>query len=158
MLTQLRDEHVAQAGLLHPLRAAIVQEAFEWLGTPFVDCGYVKGPAGAVDCGMSMVGIFSADTVGKVPKDFDPRPYNPDWHLHQTEERYLKFLELFAHRVLDPLPGDIGLYKFGNTASHGAVILSDDLIIHAHKHVGKVDLCERRLLEPERTHSFWSVL
>lgn len=158
MLAQLRDDLIAQAALLHPLRAEIVREAFDWLGTPFVDCGYVKGPKGAVDCGMSLVGIFSADAVGKVPKEFDPRPYNPNWHLHQTEELYLSFLEKFARKVPFGLPGDVGLYQFGKTASHGAVILSNDLILHAHKWTGHVELCERRVFEPERVRSFWSVL
>jgi cell wall-associated NlpC family hydrolase len=155
MLTQLRDEHVAQAALLHPLRAEVVRESFDWISTPYVNCGYVKGPNGATDCAMLLVGVFVS--AGLIPKDYDPRPYNPDWHLHQSEERYLAGLDQFAHLIDTPRPGDIALYRFGRTASHGAIVISDDLIIHAHKHAGQVELCERRLLEVDHLDSFWSI-
>jgi cell wall-associated NlpC family hydrolase len=155
LLTEMRDGHVARARLLHPLRAAVVHESFDWIATPYVNCGYVKGLRGAVDCAMLLVGVFA--NAGLIPKDFDPRPYNPDWHLHQSEERYLAGLENFAHIVGAPKAGDIALYRFGKTASHGAIVISDDLIIHAHKHAGQVELCERRLLEPQHFDSFWSV-
>ena len=155
LLSQLRDERVAQARLLHPLRAEVVRESFEWIGTPYTNCGYVKGPQGCVDCAMLLVGVFA--NAGLIPEDFDPRPYNPDWHMHQSEERYLAGLENFAHQVGAPKPGDIALYRFGKTASHGAIVISDDLIVHAHKHAGQVELCERRLLEAEHFDSFWSV-
>lgn len=137
------------------MREAIVAEAMTWLGTPFIDCGYVKGRHGAIDCGMLLVGVFSAR--GYVPKTYDPRPYSPNWHVHQTEELYKKILSMFARPVSRGLPGDVGLYRFGNTASHGAIIISEDVILHAHKHAGKVELCERRLFEPHRIDSFWSV-
>lgn len=136
-------------------REGIISEAITWLGTPFVDCGYVKGRRGAVDCAMYLIGVFSAR--GFVPKDYDPRPYNPDWHLHQTEERYLAGITKFARRVTEPLMGDIALYRLGKTASHGAIVIDDERIIHAHKRSGNVEFCERRLFEPERIDSFWSV-
>lgn len=105
---------------------------------------------------MLLVAVYRA--VGLIPKDYDPRPYNPDWHLHQSEERYLAGMERLSHQVEKPEPGDIALYRFGRTASHGAIVIDDDLIIHAHKHAGQVELCERRLFEPDRLDSFWSVL
>lgn len=136
------------------LRAAIVREAHSWLLTPYQNCGDIKGPGGCVDCAMLLVRIFV--TVGAVP-EFDPRPYSSNWHLHQDEKRYLMGLEQYAHRVDEGKPGDIAMYRFGRHASHGAIIVSDDAIIHAHKQVGHVVLCERSALE-SRLDSYWSVI
>ena len=137
------------------LRKAAVAEAFTWLNTPYVDCGYVKGPAGCVDCAMLLIGVYSA--IGVVPKDFDPRPYNPDWHLHQTEELYLAGLEEYAHRVDTPEVGDVLMFKFGRHAAHGAILVAEDYVIHAYKHSGRVEFTER-YHEPlaSRYHSAWS--
>lgn len=138
------------------LRAAIVKEAYEWLGTPYGNCGDVKGPDGIVDCAMLLVRIFSAASVGVLPVTFDPRPYNSNWHLHQDEARYQANLEKRCWRVGSPKPGDMAMYRFGRHVSHGAIIVSDELIIHAHKHVGAVALCERSAME-SRLDSYWSV-
>lgn len=111
---------------------------------------------------MLLVRVFAA--VGLIPPDFDPRPYNSNWHLHQNETLYLFGLEQWANRVELPGPkqarsgpGDVIMYCFGKHASHGAIIVSDDLIIHAHKHIGQVVLCERSAMD-YRLDSYWSVL
>lgn len=136
------------------LRAAIVREAHEWLGTPYTNCGDVKGSQGAVDCAMLLIRVFVA--VGAID-DFDPRPYSSNWHLHQDEARYLAGLEKYAHRVEEGKLGDIAMYKFGKHASHGAIIVSEDLLIHAHKNVGEVILCERSAMRG-CLDSYWSVI
>jgi len=136
------------------LRAAIVREAYSWTGTPYQNCGDVKGPQGAVDCAMLLIRIFVA--VGAI-EDFDPRPYSSNWHLHQDEARYLAGLEKYSHRVDEGKPGDIAMYRFGKHASHGAIIVSDDHVIHAHKRDGQVILCERSAML-NRLDSYWSVI
>lgn len=136
------------------LRNAIVQEAHEWIGTPYVHAGDIKGPHGAVDCAMLLIRIFAK--VGIVPADFDPRPYSPNWHIHQNEQRYMAGVEKYSHVVRNPRIGDIATYRFGRHASHGAIIVSDDLVIHAHKRNGNVELCERSSLLPW-FDSYWSV-
>lgn len=137
------------------LRAAIVREAYEWIGTPYVHGGDIKGPNGAADCAMSLIRIFS-NAIGIPPADYDPRPYSPNWHIHQNEQRYMGGMEKFARVVTQPTVGDIALYRFGRHASHGAVIVSEDLVIHAHKRAGNVELCERSSLLPW-LDSYWSV-
>lgn len=134
------------------LRAAIVAEAYTWLGTPYVPMGAVKGVG--VDCAMILIRI--AQHVGVVPAEYDPRPYPPDWYLHRDEERYLAGLDRWSRRVDAGLPGDIALYRFGRCAAHGAVIVSDELMIHAYLPHGQVGLMERRALE-HRFDSYWSV-
>lgn len=88
---------------------------------------------------------------------FDPRPYNSNWHLHQDEARYMAGLEKYAHQVDEGKLGDIAMYRFGKHASHGAIIVSGDLIVHAHKRDGQVILCERSALA-DRLDSYWSVI
>lgn len=146
-LISTSPEHQAE------LRVAIVREAYEWLGTRYVNCGAIKGLNGAVDCAMLLCRVFQA--VGIVPADYDPRPYNPNWHLHQNEKRYLAGLEKYAHQIRSPGMGDIAMYRFGRHASHGAILVSDDLLIHAHKRAGQVELCERRAMD-HWFDSYWS--
>jgi NlpC/P60 family putative phage cell wall peptidase len=135
-------------------RAAILAEAHSWLRTPYRNCANVKGAG--VDCAMLLVEVYRQPR-GPVPPDFDPRPYSPEWYLHRTEELYLFGIERYAKRVTQPQPGDVAVYRFGYAASHGAIIVDDNYIIHAHKLPGNVELCERRALE-ERLDSYWSVL
>lgn len=132
----------------------MVQEAYEWLGTPYVHAGDIKGKNGAVDCAMILISIFKK--FGFIPEDFDPRPYSPSWHLHQNEARYMAGLEQFSKQIETPRPGDIAMYRFGRHASHGAMIVSEDLLIHAHKKNGQVALCERRSMA-RHLDSYWSV-
>jgi hypothetical protein len=103
---------------------------------------------------MLLIRVYS--NVGAI-EYFDPRPYSSNWHLHQDEARYLAGLEKYAHRVEEGQLGDIAMYRFGKHASHGAIIVSEDYVIHAHKNVGEVILCERSALQ-ERLDSFWSVI
>jgi cell wall-associated NlpC family hydrolase len=121
-------------------RAAVVREALSWVGTPFRDCGDVKGPAGAVDCAMLLVRCF-VDTGHLAP--FDPRPYPPRWHLHRDRERFLEWVEerLGARQLFPgaPLsrglaPGDIVIWQFGRCFSHGAIVINSEEVVHAYAH------------------------
>jgi cell wall-associated NlpC family hydrolase len=108
-------------------RQRVVREAQSWLGTPYHDNGDVKGAG--VDCGMLLVRVY-VDT-GLVPA-FDPRPYPAQWSLHQKAERYLEIVRTYAHEIPGPpLPGDIAMFKFGLTYSHGAIVVAWPRLIHA---------------------------
>lgn len=124
-------------------RAAIVAEAHTWRKTPYVHLAAVKGAG--VDCAMLLVEVYR-QPLGPVPLDYDPRPYSPDWYLHQSEERYLLGMGEFARQIelADAKPADILMYRFGRTVSHGAIIVDDELMIHANLRNGNVELCERR--------------
>ncbi|MGD0190193.1 MAG: hypothetical protein ABSD74_05595 [Rhizomicrobium sp.] len=108
-------------------RAKVVAEALTWTGTPFRDQSDIKGAG--VDCAMLLVRTF-VDT-GVVPA-FDPRPYSPQWHLHHSEEKFLTIIETLGTEVRrPPIPGDVIVYKFGRCFSHGALVTSEENIIHA---------------------------
>jgi NlpC/P60 family putative phage cell wall peptidase len=135
-------------------RAAIVAEAQSWLRTPYHHLADLKGVG--VDCAMLLVRVYQA--AGFVPADFDPRPYAPEWFLHRDEERYLAGMEKYSKRIDADLakPGDILVYRFGRTASHGAIVVDDALVIHAYRTHGNVELHERSALLP-RLDSCWTV-
>jgi cell wall-associated NlpC family hydrolase len=112
-------------------RAAIVAEASSWLRTPYHHQGFMKGVG--VDCAFLLSKVYSA--VGLVP-DIDPRPYPPDWHMHRDAERYLGWVEKYAHEVQVALPGDVIVYKFGRCYAHGGVVVEWPIIVHAYRKVG----------------------
>lgn len=137
----------------HTSREAIVAEAYSWLRTPYHHLACVKGHG--VDCAMLLVAVYR-EPLGPVPMDYDPRPYEPEWYLHQSDELYIAGMDKFSHRVDTPGIGDISVYRFGRTASHGAIIVSDELMIHANRITGNVELVERFALA-DRLDSYYSV-
>lgn len=115
-------------------RLRLVEAARSWLGTPYVSNGLVKGSRGGTDCAMLLLGIYQE--VGLVPKEFDPRPYPTQWHLHQTEEVYMRHVLGWAHEVVGPperipQPGDVVMFKIGRVFAHGAIVIAWPNIIHA---------------------------
>lgn len=107
-------------------RAAVVAEAQTWLGTPFHHLARVKGAG--VDCAQLLIGVYHA--CGLIP-DIDTGYYPPDWHFHQTKERYLEMLEKYCDRTEDPQPGDIAMFRFARCASHGVIVIAWPTVIHA---------------------------
>jgi cell wall-associated NlpC family hydrolase len=108
------------------LRAEVVRVAHTWIGTPYRQCGRHKGAG--VDCAMLPLGVM---VEAGVIEDFDPGPYAPEWHLHQSEERYLTWLLNVACNVAVPQPGDLVLFWYGRCFSHAGILVGDDMMIHA---------------------------
>lgn len=116
------------------LRTAVVAEAESWIGTPFHHQGRIKGAG--VDCLMLLAEVFErAGVAGHI----DPPFYVPDWHLHRDAERYMEGLLDYARPIGGlPRPGDIALFKFGRTFSHGAIVADWPRLIHAYWQLGVV--------------------
>jgi NlpC/P60 family putative phage cell wall peptidase len=119
---------------MDPWRASVVKEAESWLGTPFHHAARVKGAG--VDCLMLLAEVYQrAGVVAPVTPPF----YVPDWHLHRDAERYLEGLTRYAGEIPGPpLPGDIALFRFGRTFSHGAIVTAWPILIHAYWNIGVV--------------------
>jgi NlpC/P60 family putative phage cell wall peptidase len=121
------------------LRAAVVTEAESWIGTPFHHAARIKGAG--IDCLMLLAEIY--ERAGVAPH-IDPPFYVPDWHLHRDAERYLEGLTRYASEIpgppqrTGPLPGDIALFRFGRTFSHGAIVTDWPRVIHAYWSIGVV--------------------
>jgi NlpC/P60 family putative phage cell wall peptidase len=122
------------SGVADELRAAVVAEATSWIGTPFHHAARVKGAG--VDCLMLLAEVYHrAGVIAPVVPPF----YVPDWHLHRDAERYLEGLLDYA-RPIDAPPGcgDIALFRFGRTFSHGAIVTRWPRLIHAYWTIGVV--------------------
>ena len=139
-------------------RQAVIKEAFEWERTPYHHLAAVKHVG--VDCAMYPIMVYR-NALGMF-NDFDPRPYAPEWHLHRNEEKYIEGLvQAGARRVDEPKPGDLALFCYGRTASHGAIIVEpgqDMLFLHAYIESGVIRSRIFELDYARRLHSFWSVL
>jgi len=112
-------------------RASIISEALSWIGTPYLHQASAKG-AGC-DCLGLVRGIWRA-LYGEEPASLPP--YTPDWAaygeaeiLHAACAQYLCPIEIASAR-----PGDVLLFRMqaGVPAKHMAVIIEDDLILHAY--------------------------
>jgi cell wall-associated NlpC family hydrolase len=133
-------------------RKAVVDEAMSWVGTPYHHLGDVKGAG--VDCAMILVRVYC--DLGLAPV-FDPRPYAAQWYLHRDEERYLAWIERYCDRVDYAQPADIALYRVGRCAAHGAIVISDSLMVHAYAPAGAVELRERWApLSHAKLDSLWA--
>jgi NlpC/P60 family putative phage cell wall peptidase len=111
------------------LRAAVVTEALSWIGTPFHHQGRIKGPHGGVDCLMLLAEVYErAGIIAHLVPPF----YVPDWHLHQGAERYMEGLSAHARPIEVAQPGDIALFRFGRTFSHGAIVTEWPRLVHAY--------------------------
>lgn len=109
-------------------RAAIVEEAKSWLGTPFHNEARVKGHG--VDCGQLLLGVYEAVCV--IPH-IETDHYSPDWHLHRNDGWYAKLLAAHARQIEGPpLPGDAGVWWHGRGYSHGAIVIEWPRVIHAY--------------------------
>lgn len=138
------------------LRRAIEAEARTWLGTPYHHQGAIRGAG--VDCAMLLIEVYYA--CGLIPR-IDPRPYPPDWHLHRDDERYLGWVARYARPVEAPQSGDVALYRFGRCVSHGAIVLTWPLVIHAHMREGAVVIADATrnadLTKPGRSAGFFTL-
>ena len=150
MLTTLLDIQV--------LRAAVVNEAKEWVLTPYQHEARVKKVG--CDCATLLAEVF--ERAGVFPHV--DLPYYPmDWHFHNDEQKYLNFVEKYADEIPGPpQPGDIVLYQFGQRAvpvfAHGGIVVEWPLIIHSARKA-KIVCYANALIDGElagRNHKFFS--
>jgi cell wall-associated NlpC family hydrolase len=113
-------------------RLRVVDEALRWLGTPFHHMARVQGAG--VDCAQLLAGTFEG--AGLVTSILTP-DYPRDWMRHRDEERFVAIVEEYAKPIeRAALPGDIALFKFGRCISHGAIVVTWPMIVHAFVRVG----------------------
>lgn len=126
----------------HKQRLAVRDEARKWIRTPYHQQADIVGAG--VDCSMLLVrawvdaGIF---------EPFDPRPYPPNWHMHQSEERYLGWMQTLASEIPEGQAqiADIRLMTFGKCFSHSGIITRPGVMVHAHQKCGVC--CESDVFE-----------
>lgn len=99
-------------------RERVIREAEAWLGTPFHHRAAVKGAG--VDCAQFLIEVYSR--AGLVPR-IDVGHYPPDWHLSRDDSRFATWVDAYALPTGEPKKGDIALFRFGRTFSHGAIVV-----------------------------------
>ena len=151
-------------------RAAVVKEVRSWCGTPYHHEGTIRGSG--VDCGQLVIQSFINAGIEE-PVKTDHYPH--DWHMHRGTERYLEWVERYmaldwdfgrqakAHYqqlACPPKPGDLLVWKYGRTYSHGAIVTEWPCFVHAYfpaKRVLEEDLIGHPLMSlPMRAYSYWS--
>lgn len=97
----------------------------EWMGTPYRHWAGVKGEG--CDCIHLIVRVLEEFGFGpfKVPR------YDKDWHIHNNEELLLDGFRKSSLRFdelspsVEPMNGDVVLYKFGRVNSHSVIYFMD---------------------------------
>lgn len=149
------------SAVLRPLdeagqRAAVVAEAMSWLGTRYHPHGRLKGAG--VDCANLLCRVY--EIAGVVPP-IDPGFYPTGWHLHRNDEMFLDWIRKAGGRPVvcgRPKPGDLGVWRFGRTYSHGGILVNENgLVVHAYLGAGVI--CTRDTEEPlhSRPVLWWSL-
>jgi cell wall-associated NlpC family hydrolase len=112
-------------------RARVEAIVRSWIGTPFHDHARVKG-AGC-DCATLLLCVY--EEAGLIPHT-DVGYYSPQFFNHQSEERYLRWVQKFAGEIAPAAAkqGDIALWKIGKCFAHAAIIIAPGWpnIVHAH--------------------------
>lgn len=109
----------------------IAKAATAWLGTPYANNSMVKGTG--VDCSYLLVAALIDSGLMKADR-LQIENYSNEWHLHHSEEKYLKYVQQVADEVKEGAPLEIGdflLYQYGRCISHGAIYIGNGLVIHA---------------------------
>ena len=136
-------------------RAAVVDAARSWIGTPYHHAARVKGIG--VDCAMLLAAVY--EDAGLIsPVVFERYP--PGWMLHRDTERLLEAVKARAWPEEEPgAPGDLLVYRYGRAFAHGAIVVEWPVIIHAVQRSGvildKVDGAQLRGRQ-RRLFTLWS--
>lgn len=120
--------------------AALAVEASQWIGTPFVPHGAVKGAG--VDCVWLAAELYKA--TGAL-REFHPRPYTLGSSQHNSLSQVIEWLDNSPHFTKGVMPfqaGDLIGFKIGKCVHHVGVVVSERTFIHS---VQKYGVMESRL-------------
>lgn len=130
------------SGIGKKMRAEVVAEALDWIGTPYHDMACVKGVG--VDCAMLVFGVAKA--VGLTDMEHKDMPkYSPRLHVFNKSflvDEILKF-GCVPVALNKAEPGDILLFEYHGTIAHAGIKVSGHEVVHAVKRPGlvvKVDI------------------
>lgn len=113
------------------VRARLIAEAREWIGTPYLHRASLKGEG--ADCLGLIRGVWRA-VLGPEPQDLPA--YAPDWaeatkaeQMAQAAGRHMRAVEPEAIA-----PGDVLLFRWreGFPAKHAALLVTPERMVHAH--------------------------
>ena len=136
-------------------RQAVAREAMSWMHTPYHHHARIKGVG--VDCAQLLCGVFEACNL--IPA-INTGMYPVDWHMHRSEELFSDWLGKYG--IMQPSMskkqvGDIFLFKFGRTFSHGSILVDENILVHSYVGTGVImsSFDEEPLLNRRFQH--WSI-
>ena len=112
------------------IRDEIVAEVQSWEGTPYHPHARIKGVG--VDCANLLLAVY--ERCGALPH-IDPGHYPTGWHLHRSEEMFLDWVaRVGGHEIAreEVQPGDVAVWRFGRTYSHGGLLIDATTVVHAY--------------------------
>lgn len=109
-------------------RETAVCTARRWIGTPYHHRARCLG-AGC-DCLMLIVESYVA--AGLLPAEIEIPEYPQDIMFHSDDSRYVDTVLEYCDEVPQPQPGDLAMWRYGKTWSHGAVVSDWPRVIHAY--------------------------
>lgn len=134
------------------LRLAVIDEAMTWIRTPYHHRAHIKGVG--VDCAQILLEVYAFTGVCD---RIDVGQYSHDWHMHHSDELYLRWITTQCDQVDEPQPGDIALFRFGRCVSHSAIVVDwPGKLVHAYIKKGVVMSAADDAELRGRLHSFWS--
>lgn len=110
----------------------IITEAESWVGTRYEHQQRVRGHG--VDCAQLLCAVY--EDAGQI-EHIEPA-YATQWFQHSGEERYVEWLMKFADEITaeEARPGDVIVWKFGRSFSHGGIITVPGWVVHAPQREG----------------------
>jgi len=129
MATETRSD-----GDISAIRDRVAKEALSWIETPYHHHAQIKGVG--VDCAQLLCAVY--ETVGLIPH-VETGHYPVDWHMHRSEEMFSGWLEKFAKPGSGKYEiGDVVLWRFGRTFSHGSIYVGDGYFVHSYIGMGVI--------------------
>lgn len=124
---------MTQAMHASAMRQIVASAAMQWVGTPYHHHARVRGVG--VDCVQLLCAVYESCNL---TAPIDPGQYAVDWHMHRNRELYLEGLQRYGVETGSPQAGDVALFRFGRTYSHGGVMISRDQVVHAYMGSGVI--------------------
>ena len=112
----------------------IISAAMGWVGTPYAHNCAIKGVG--VDCGRILAEVYHEAGLIEYRPDFGQ--YDANWMKHRSDDLYLEWLRKYADEVELAKIGDVIVWLFVRTYSHGAILIGEEKIVHAVKQDGCV--------------------
>lgn len=135
------------------IRERIIQEAIEWLGTPFHCGSRIKGVG--VDCAQLLAAVYhEVGLIAYIPITY----YPPQWFIHHDEERLLIEVEKYAKPIEVPQKGDIAIWKYARCYSHAGIIVDELRFIHSFSHLNCGYCGFDEVMPPNRPVKYFSVV
>jgi cell wall-associated NlpC family hydrolase len=134
---------------LDPRRAAVLDEAETWRGTPYHHAARLKGIG--CDCLSFLVEVYQrCRIIAPLTLPF----YRPDAVMHDGDPRYFEGVLAHGREVATAQPGDVVLYRWGRGMGHGGIVVDWPWILHADPYhgVNRADGTQGRLAR--REHKF----